>query len=720
MLRKINLSDLKQRQDFQHLDSKIKALIETTLGGQDVVRKGIDDILTQGQQRHEEVMAQLHRQEAFETAALPMEQSEELRLRHVKRRIKELENLLWFTGINRRYGAIAPAHKTTFEWIFTGQPKTTGSNTTFLEWMKENSGVYWVSGRAGAGKSSLMRFLDDDARTKEAFQTWAGDRPLVLVSFYFWNSEAAGDDRLKSLTGLYRAVLFSLVRQNITFAELLFPDHLEEGRIWDKSFPSLLDMAQAFGRLAAAERVPAAVGLIVDGLDEYDATQREQIAAAEMLCQASKSPNIKIVVSSRPETVFETAFQSSKRLRLHELTRSDRRAYISDKLEAAPRLQMIATKEEQDGLFKLVLERSEGIFLWVRLAIATLLEEIGCAMDISKLLRVTEEIPSGSEELSQTFDHMLRHRIPPEFRQRGLRLIETLRYGYTLPSMMIPGVEWPKSPFIITALLYSFFEDDPTAALQRPIQAIGQAEIESRTEYTATMVRRSCAGLLELRTEPESSTESGAYNIVPEQYHDPKVHFLHKDVVVFLRREETKDFFGEVLRFDDICVQTNLLKCMLIMIKAHKERGIERIWRASSEVRLDIVWTYVEQCMRIARDTSTRNSKLVASILDNLDVTMKSLFSADDLGFASWTSRNLHWSVAFPVDPHHDIRTLTEAKLERPNFLSFAIEQDVFTYVDWAFKTNGRSALAKAGKPLLASACGTDPFWRLIPFTQPA
>lgn len=65
-----------------------------------------------------------------------------------------------------------------------------------MEWMTVGSGLCWISGRAGTGKSSLMRFLDDDPRTKEAFQVWAGERPFVLAAFYFWHSEASGDQTL--------------------------------------------------------------------------------------------------------------------------------------------------------------------------------------------------------------------------------------------------------------------------------------------------------------------------------------------------------------------------------------------------------------------------------------------------------------------------------------------------------------------------------------------
>ncbi|KAG7138111.1 Vegetative incompatibility protein HET-E-1 like [Verticillium longisporum] len=437
MLRKVSVEDLQRKAAFRRLDDDVKALTLGQLQGLEAVLTKVDSLAVAEEQRHQEIMAELRRWDPLSAHARPAVPPDH-DLVWKKDMVTELKNRLWYGSIPRRHDAIATAHEKTFEWIFTGQKKTHQSNTTLMEWMTGGTGPYWVSGRAGTGKSSLMRFLNDDERTREAFQTWAGDRPLGLASFYFWNSEAAGDDRLKSLTGLYRAILFTLIEQHPSLADVFFPDHLVKGRRWDTDFPTFIDMAQGFERFSTASELPVAVGLIIDGLDEYEAPHSKQVEAAAMLRRASESPNIKVIVSSRPEAAFETAFRDSTKLRLHELTEEDRRTYVHDKLTAVPRLHSITTKEQQLELIDLVVERSEGIFLWVNLTVATLVEEIELAMDISRLLRVTSDIPGGNKELSAIFDHMLRNRIPEKYRNLGLQLIQTLKYGYTLPSKLIP------------------------------------------------------------------------------------------------------------------------------------------------------------------------------------------------------------------------------------------------------------------------------------------
>ncbi|KAK3387519.1 hypothetical protein B0H63DRAFT_559023 [Podospora didyma] len=344
MLRKVDVSDIRSSVAFQKLDGDVKALTEAFLEGKGLIKKAIDDLDAAVEVRHKQVMAKLDRLDP------------------------ELCNRLLFDGMVRRHYAITVAHSRTFEWIFTGQKKTAESNTTLMEWIvSADNGLYWVSGRAGTGKSSLMRFLDDDPRTKPAFQEWAGERPLLLASFHFWNSEAAGDGLLKSLSGLYRGILYRLIEND------------------DK--------------------------------------------LAEMLCRVSRSPHLKVIVTSRPENAFEIVSRGSTKLRLHQLTKEDRRTYTSEKLKAVPRFATIATDEEQSSLIHLVVQRSEGIFLWVHLAVESLIQEIGTSLDIETLRNVVKGIPSGSADLARVFDHILRNRLPIETRLLGYRLIRTIQYG---------------------------------------------------------------------------------------------------------------------------------------------------------------------------------------------------------------------------------------------------------------------------------------------------
>jgi hypothetical protein len=72
---------------------------------------------------------------------------------------------LSFVSMRDREAEVAEAHQKTFERIFDSDlPKNIGGN--FLQWLQDNNeGIYWIKGKAGSGKSTLMRFIHDHRKT---------------------------------------------------------------------------------------------------------------------------------------------------------------------------------------------------------------------------------------------------------------------------------------------------------------------------------------------------------------------------------------------------------------------------------------------------------------------------------------------------------------------------------------------------------------------------
>lgn len=91
---------------------------------------------------------------------------------------------------------------------------------SFLTWFKTGNQVYHISGKAGSGKSTLMKFLCRHSRLEDELKQWAGSKKLVFASFFFWNS---GDHEQKTLGGLYRSLLFEILRQCPELIKEAFP-----------------------------------------------------------------------------------------------------------------------------------------------------------------------------------------------------------------------------------------------------------------------------------------------------------------------------------------------------------------------------------------------------------------------------------------------------------------------------------------------------------------
>jgi hypothetical protein len=114
-----------------------------------------------------------------------------------------------------RYERIVEAYPIIFEWVFRDPTVDQLPWSSFSDWLKTGNGVYWINGKAGSGKSTLMKYIFDSRRTRKELATWANtpetddDRPLCFVTFFFWNS---GTPEQKSQMGLLRSLLYQVLR----------------------------------------------------------------------------------------------------------------------------------------------------------------------------------------------------------------------------------------------------------------------------------------------------------------------------------------------------------------------------------------------------------------------------------------------------------------------------------------------------------------------------
>lgn len=121
-----------------------------------------------------------------------------------------LENLQYHTMTNR-YEEIIEAYPQTCDWIYGDATSIEHPWNSFQEWLSSGNGIYWVNGKAGSGKSTLMRYIFDDIRTSEHLRKWSKRVPVTIATFFFWNS---GTPEQKSQIGLLRALLFQILHQH--------------------------------------------------------------------------------------------------------------------------------------------------------------------------------------------------------------------------------------------------------------------------------------------------------------------------------------------------------------------------------------------------------------------------------------------------------------------------------------------------------------------------
>jgi hypothetical protein len=334
---------------------------------------------------------------------------------------------LQFAEMSHRSDALTPAHDRTFKWLFQA-PRITGKRWDSLQlWLTAGSGLYWVSEKAGSGKSTLMKFLWNQQMTWDCLNSWAGDAQIIVRAFYFWNS---GTVEQRSHSGCLRSILYEVLKKKNDLIGTVFPDEWEENcalSSHDKSLVpinwSLSRLQKGFRRLVGLASNQLRFCFFIDGLDEYDGLGGD--IADHVRSVSSQSTYAKFCVSSRPWSVFETVFRGSPNLRLQDLTEDDVRAFVNDKLGSNEQIQDLKACEPENTrrLIEEVVNKAAGVFLWVYLVVKSL---IGGLRDGDEISHLRSRLASLPPDLKNLYEHML-ERIEPEYKEESAKIFLIFR-----------------------------------------------------------------------------------------------------------------------------------------------------------------------------------------------------------------------------------------------------------------------------------------------------
>lgn len=351
-----------------------------------------------------------------------------------------------------------------------------------------------------------MKFITREERLDELLDIWTGETPLVLTSFYFW---AAGSVLQRSLAGLYRTLLYQILKSDDQVCRLAFPD-------WHSTFrtlePTMGMLTAAMDKLLASKALSTNFCFIIDGLDEYERDSVGKTELAELMLTMTRSPNVKLLLSSRPETSFEVAFQQCPSLCLETLTKPDILEYVETRLWSNAARRNLAESEQQGAreIADYIISHAQGVFLWVTLALNIALDGIN---NFEDLLAIRDRIVRLPPELGDLFDHIMTKRIPQRYRE------EAFRY-------LLMMLEWE-------ALLGERFVGvSPTAA----VIAIGQRASDYKTACSLATADR--AQIVNAIGNFEGRLRSRCHGLLECPLKGARVTFLHRTLYDYLIEEE--------------------------------------------------------------------------------------------------------------------------------------------------------------------------------------
>ncbi|KAK4200340.1 hypothetical protein QBC40DRAFT_280073 [Triangularia verruculosa] len=387
---------------------------------------------------------------------------------------------LAFPDMHGRHDSIERAHAQTFRWLMyydatddeaimkklwwldreealveAKKAPRFKAHKRFTNWLKSGNGIFHISGKLGSGKSTLMKYLGDEAKKSKYLQTWACGRKLVFAQFYFWRHGA--EPLQRSLDGLRRTLLCEVLRQYPELIPTVLPSQWKGSKalslqasplLWhvppspSNILPPLPHISQdevedAFALLVnsiGSERYrELCFCFFIDGLDEFESRGRNDYTAMakllnEWMTNGSSANGIKICVSSRDYNAFQDAFLEERRLHLHDLTRIDIEVVVRHDLH------QISGSPGFDSLVHDILQAAQGIFQWVTAVVRYAREQISSGIDNAEELRA--DVKNLPTETFALYKEVLKRLPDATTRRRAYRtlamVLEANRLGLRL------------------------------------------------------------------------------------------------------------------------------------------------------------------------------------------------------------------------------------------------------------------------------------------------
>ena len=490
----------------------------------DAKLKGFIDTLAEGHTQMSELLKGQHK----ETRMIITTESQGIRT-HIDRTFKGMQisdsnevqhqrllASLKYPGMNERWNAVSETHHDTFEWIF--DEKIGHQWDSFLHFLETDGQFpYWICGKPGSGKSTLMKFICEHPRTKEALGKWKPGSEPIILSYFIWKPGHINQRNLKGL-------LYHLLHQLVDYDSSLSPKLMMEFP-WLEKKAEFADWSQKDLQnvlLRGLEVSSRSVCIFIDGLDEFD-HEEGHWALLGFISKLSSVP-VKMCVSSRPEILFQRKFAANPQLKLQDLTARDIEKVANDRLVSClPELRRRPTEDEMLDLVRLVAKKAEGVFLWVTYALTSLSKGLTDDDDWHELRKRLEVCPNTIEDLyRQMWDRL--NEDKDIYRQEAARYFK----------LVLNRSTWKFLKSTILSLTLAHDHNAQRRILDEEI-ILTDSELVEKCETMFHRLASRCAGLLEVISPSGKrllDLPSGPEKL--EAYDRMRVQFIHRTARDFL------------------------------------------------------------------------------------------------------------------------------------------------------------------------------------------
>jgi len=459
----------------------------------------------------------------------PAQDLKKIRVRDSSSIVQDIKSALHYDEESYRISTVKEAHRRTFGWILS--PSESNREHDFHHWLESGQRLFWINGKAGSGKSTLMKYIYQSKRTVFHLTKWASDKQLVFIPYFFWH---AGTALQKSYEGILRSLLLQILNKRADLAQVLFPKtfmHLLDQQNKVSHQFVMAELQEAIDILTTQLPQDMALFIMIDGIDEYSGDYFE---FCKFLVRLSNSPGIKVLVSSRPIPSCHHFFSRFPSIRVQDLTVTDIEYYIEEELVTDDLLQEMNTLYPgfSDQVIKELTSKASGVFLWIILVVKDLLIGLENYDKPDTLMHKINRLPSDLEDL---YDHMFA-RMSPEYQQEGSMLLQLTKRALEIQGPTYTAVQ-------------SSFADPAFAQYRLQDDSLKSKEIrEARIKAVDGRLRSRCCGLVEVQYKHAGGVK------------EPRVNFLHRTVAEYLSEYGVWEKLKELKNWSQAEIDMTLLR----------------------------------------------------------------------------------------------------------------------------------------------------------------
>lgn len=363
-----------------------------------------------------------------------------------------------------------------------------------IDWLAHGGGIFHISGKPGAGESTLMKYLCQITATKSYLKDWAGEKKLILANFFFWK---LGSTAQMSLDGLLRALLYSIMEQAPTILETMFPHQWRSATEGGAFTVQTSEIESVFSSLLRQTAFFSShkVALFIDGLDEFDGDHDKMTKMLRIWSEIAPE-DIKLCVSSREWEIFRQRLINCPGIRLQDVTSRDIAAYVNSELSDNEEFRSYSSEDPKLGyLIDQIKDKAEGVFLWVKITLRGLKWGLLSGERLEDIEARLNALPTGLEELFSSILTSIRtgshtNRLD---RTRAMRMLllaaEPARTGVRTLGLLLTELAFLDD-----------YEKDPNFVSSFPTTIGANRKWVSRQDRARRSVYQRCMGLLEVQS----------------------------------------------------------------------------------------------------------------------------------------------------------------------------------------------------------------------------